>query len=144
MKILHFTLILLILGNLSCLKETETNLKSSERKNDFSKREGRQIFSHYCSPCHGENGEGYGKYFAYGLEPRPPDFTAPDFLQNRVDSILYLSISKGSVELGKSNLCPPWGNTFYMEEINFLISYIKYINTMANFDGTLKSKVTQK
>ena len=117
-----------------CTREPENHSNFPYHKSDFSMREGRRLFIHYCSPCHGENGDGYGQYLAYGLEPQPADFTAIDFLQNRNDETLFLSISDGSAALGKSNLCPPWGNTFHQEEIEFLIYYIKILNKNDNVE----------
>ncbi len=102
----------------------------------LSIREGGRLFAHYCSPCHGETGDGFGRYYAYDLKPRPADFTAPDFLKNRSDERLHLSISEGTVALGKSNMCPPWGNTFLDDEIGYLITYIKKLNRDANSEDT--------
>jgi mono/diheme cytochrome c family protein len=134
MRTFYFILILLIVIITGCTKEPENNSNFPKNKSDFSKREGRHLFIHYCSPCHGENGDGYGQYFAYGLEPQPADFTAADFLQSRNDKTLFLSISHGSAALGKSNLCPPWGNTFHQEEIAFLIDYIKILYKNENVE----------
>jgi len=108
-----------------CTVETEIPRNDINYQDDFSTREGKRLFLHYCSSCHGENGDGYGKYFGYGLEPQPPDFTVKEFIENRNDEQLILAISEGSIAIGKSNLCPPWRYTFNIEEINFIINYIK-------------------
>ncbi len=102
----------------------------------LSIREGGHLFAHYCSPCHGETGDGFGRYYAYELNPRPPDFTAPGFLENRSDERLHLSISEGTIALDKSNMCPPWGNTFLDDEIGYLTSYIKKLNRDTNPEDT--------
>jgi mono/diheme cytochrome c family protein len=125
--------ILLIITSLcilffGCSVETEIPKNNINNIDDFSTREGKRLFLHYCSPCHGENGDGFGKYFGYGLEPLPPDFTTKEFIEDRNDELLILSISGGSIAVGKSNLCPPWGNTFNKEEINIIINYIKNLN----------------
>ncbi len=125
--------ILLIITSLcilffGCSVETEIPKNNINNIDDFSTREGKRLFLHYCSPCHGENGDGFGKYFGYGLEPQPPDFTTKEFIENRNDELLIMAISGGSIAVGKSNLCPPWGNTFHTEEINFIINYIKNLN----------------
>ena len=69
------------------------------------------------------------------MEPVPPDFTSPDFLKNRSDKVLFLTISEGTISLGKSNLCPPWGKTFRQEEINFIVDYVKYLNEKSKVDS---------
>ncbi|MEE8341210.1 MAG: cytochrome c [Candidatus Neomarinimicrobiota bacterium] len=119
-----------------CSVEDEIAKNNINNKDDFSTREGKRLFLHYCSPCHGENGDGFGKYFGYGLEPQPPDFTTKEFIENRNDEQLILAISEGSTAIGKSNLCPPWGNTFHTEEINFIINYIKKFNIEANIENS--------
>ncbi len=134
MKVLFLIIIFLCAIFLSCTEEAEIPENNISKKDDFSTREGERLFLHYCSPCHGENGDGFGKYFGYGLEPQPPDFTTKEFIENRNDETLFLSISDGSAALGKSNLCPPWGNTFHQEEIEFLIDYIKILNKNENVE----------
>jgi mono/diheme cytochrome c family protein len=101
----------------------------------FAVREGKRLFAHNCAPCHGENGDGSGKYFGYVLEPQPPDMTAPDFLRDRSDSLLAAAITGGSAALGRSNLCPPWGNTLHSMEIEYLIKFIKKTNEQARTSG---------
>ena len=91
----------------------------------YSLQEGKRLFMHYCAICHGENGDGSGRYYGSGLDPMPADFTQEAFFSERNDSRLYTAISEGSASVGRSNLCPPWGFTLEKEEIEFLIGYIK-------------------
>ena len=134
MKVLFLIIISLCVIFLSCTEEAEIPENNFSKKDNFSTREGERLFLHYCSPCHGENGDGFGKFFGYGLEPQPPDFTTEKFIENRNDELLILAISEGSTAVGKSNLCPPWGNTFHQEEIEFLIDYIKILNKNENVE----------
>ncbi len=127
MKVIFLIIISLCVIFLSCTEEAEIPENNFSKKDDFSTREGKRLFLHYCSPCHGGNGDGFGKYFGYGLEPQPPDFTTEEFIENRNDELLILAISRGSLAVGKSNLCPPWGNTFNKEEIKYLVDFIKKI-----------------
>ncbi len=136
MRILSFIIILLLSLNFAgCQERSESHENNHVRKENFSVREGKRLFIHYCSPCHGESGDGFGQYLAYGLEPKPPDFTSPDFLIKRSDTLLLLTISEGSISIGKSNLCPPWGKTFRKEEINFVADHVKYLNEKANVNS---------
>jgi len=132
--ILIISLTVIFLG---CAREAEIPNTNINIKDDFSSREGKRLFLHYCSPCHGENGEGFGKYFGYGLEPQPPDFTTEEFIDKRSNELLNIAISGGSKAVGKSNLCPPWGNTFHKEEINFIINYIKNFNEKVNHENAI-------
>jgi len=115
-----------------CQERSESHEDNHAQKEKFSFRDGRRLFMHYCSPCHGESGDGFGQYLAYGLEPKPPDFTSKDFLERRSDKVLFLTISEGSISQGKSNLCPPWGKTFRKEEIIIIADYVKYLNEIVN------------
>jgi mono/diheme cytochrome c family protein len=125
-----FFILALALAALNCSESHRPPSGESSRTESFSVREGRRLYGHYCSPCHGESGDGFGKYFGYGQKTQPPDFTAPDFFHNRNDSLLILTISEGSVALGKSNLCPPWGKTMRREEIMFIVNYIKTFKSL--------------
>ena len=136
MRTFYFIIILLLSLHLTgCKERSESHENNQVNIENFSVREGRRLFVHYCSPCHGESGDGFGQYFAYGLEPKPTDFTSPDFLIERSDKTLFLTISEGSISLGKSNLCPPWGKTIRKEEIIIIADYVKYLNEIANVDN---------
>ncbi len=136
MRTLSFIIILLLSLNFAgCQERSENHENNQVPKENYSVRDGRRLFIHYCSPCHGESGDGFGQYLAYGLEPKPPDFTSPDFFKKRSDKILFLTISEGTISLGKSNLCPPWGKTFRKEEINFVVDYVKYLNEKDNVNN---------
>jgi mono/diheme cytochrome c family protein len=119
----------------ACAGRNEEPVARTGEEISFSVREGDRLFSHYCAPCHGEPGDGFGRYYAFGLDPQPADFTAADFLAVRKDSLLSLAITESSAALGKSNLCPPWGNTLSSEEIEQLVSHIMRLNETANPAG---------
>lgn len=135
MRTLTFIILLLLTTNFcGCDEKSQNHETDQVQKESFSVKDGRRLYNHYCAPCHGESGDGFGQYLAYGLEPTPPDFTTPGFFEERSDKILFLSISEGTVSIGKSNLCPPWGKTFREEEISFLVNYIKLFNEKADVD----------
>lgn len=58
--------------------------------------------------------------------------TTNEFIENLNDEQLILAISDSSIAIGKSNLYPPWGNTYHREGMNFIINYIKNFNTEVN------------
>ncbi len=72
---------------------------------------GQQVYGKYCAVCHGEQGDGAGK-FAHVMNPRPRNFLVGDFklstTVNRIpsDADLLRTISKGM----PGSAMPPWGH----------------------------------
>ncbi|GIK15982.1 MAG: hypothetical protein BroJett003_09460 [Planctomycetota bacterium] len=72
---------------------------------------GESLFLKYCALCHGDRGDGAGK-FAYLMNPRPRNFLRDDFklstTQNLVpsDDDLLRTISRGM----PGSAMPPWGH----------------------------------
>ena len=70
---------------------------------------GGELFAKYCTICHGDNGDGTGK-FAYLMNPRPRDFTKGNFklatTQNQIptEDDLVRTISRGM----PGSAMPPW------------------------------------
>lgn len=103
-------------------------IAEASKKTPYSLKEGRRLFRHYCAVCHGQTGDGFGQYYGYSLQPKPTNFTDSNFVKTRSDELLMKSISNGTISIGKSNMCPPWGSIFHVEEIEFLIAYIKTLS----------------
>lgn len=103
---------------------------SAEPKVAYSSKEGKRLYTHYCSICHGEKGDGAGRYYGFGLEPKPANFTLEKFFEERDNERLYKAINEGGVSVGGSNLCPPWGRTLHKEEVEFLVDYIRTLPDM--------------
>lgn len=93
----------------------------------FAAEEGGRLYSHYCQLCHGESGQGNGRYYASSLEPPPADFSAPSFVQSMTEAQLRRAIVGGSAAMGKSDLCPAWGKTFAPKEVDYLIAHIRQL-----------------
>jgi mono/diheme cytochrome c family protein len=91
----------------------------------YELKEGKRLFNHYCAICHGETGDGAGQYYGFGLSPTPANFTDKAFMKTLSDETMFKSISEGSVSVGKSNMCPPWGKTLQKEEIDSIMTYLK-------------------
>ncbi|NTV99437.1 MAG: cytochrome c [Chlorobiaceae bacterium] len=102
---------------------TAADSAAAASKLPYAMKEGKRLYSHYCGVCHGETGDGAGQY--YGLTPTPANFTDKAFMKSLPDEVLYKAINEGSASVGKSNMCPPWGNSFNPEEIEFIVGYIK-------------------
>lgn len=85
---------------------------------------GKKLYKHYCTPCHGTSGNGKG-FNAMNLDPRPVDHTDAVFMSKRSDKELAIAIKDGGKGLGKSTLMPPWRNTFKEIQIESLILYLR-------------------
>jgi mono/diheme cytochrome c family protein len=102
---------------------TEENMKKKEVRTTF-----KQMFEHFCGPCHGEEGNGDGKNFASILEPGPVDLTDADYMSTLSDDHIVRVISGGTASVEKSNLCPPWGKTFSENRIKGLAVYVRNLS----------------
>jgi mono/diheme cytochrome c family protein len=88
--------------------------------------EGEKLYAHYCSPCHGMNGDGKG-FNARNLDPRPANHADAEFMAKRTDKDLTDAISGGGRFVGKSSLMPPWGNTFSKAQIKGIVLHLRNV-----------------
>jgi mono/diheme cytochrome c family protein len=98
---------------------------AKEASMPFTLKEGKRLYNHYCFECHGDAGDGSGQYYGVSLTPQPANFTDKAFMKTLSDEKITKVISEGSVSVGKSNMCPPWGKTLDKEEIECLVGYVK-------------------
>ena len=85
---------------------------------------GEKLYRRYCSPCHGDRGDGRG-FNAENLDPRPANHTDAEMMSRRTDRDLYDVIYGGGRSVGKSTLMPPWGRNFSRQEIESLVLYLR-------------------
>ena len=89
---------------------------------------GGELYTKHCTICHGENGDGAGK-FAYLMNPRPRDFTKGDFklasTQNQIptDEDLVRTIGRGM----PGSAMPPWDH-LPLVDLQALASYIRALH----------------
>lgn len=102
----------------------------------FALEEGSRLFQKHCTPCHGEQGRGDGRFFASSLNPPPTDLASAEFVRSRSDTDLARTISQGSATIGKSNLCPAWGQTFSATEIEYLVAFIRKLQQESTSEST--------
>ncbi len=106
--------------------KSEGHVMELRSKEPFEIRNGKIIYIEHCAPCHGVTGKGNGNYYASGLEPRPRNFTDPEFMKQVQDDYLFDVITKGTAAFGMSPFCPPWGDTLGEEEkIKNIISFLR-------------------
>jgi mono/diheme cytochrome c family protein len=96
--------------------------------------EGRRVFVHYCSACHGPFGKGDGT-FAETLRRqhnvRPRDLTDSLYIAQKTDPQLYETIALGGGHIGKSPFMPAWTVSLSPAQIKHLISYLRVISRTA-------------
>ncbi len=85
---------------------------------------GEKIYVHYCSPCHGNNGDGKG-FNAKNLDPRPANHTDVNLMTKRTDKELYDAVSGGGKAVGKAAIMPPWEGTLDKGQIKLLVLYLR-------------------
>ena len=85
----------------------------------------KNTFQYFCGPCHGKHADGKGIYFTIDLQPTPRDLTDVEYMSKLTDDYLLNFISKGSVAMEKSDLCPPWGGTLDEDSIKGIIAYLR-------------------
>ena len=59
---------------------------------NYDQREGKRLFEHYCSVCHGVSGAGDG-FNSYNLNPKPNSFRDSVYMSNLSDSNLQQTIT---------------------------------------------------
>ena len=90
----------------------------------YSAREGRALFGHYCSTCHGAEGHGDG-FNAYNLDPRPKDLGDVSYQAGHSDAEIADVIRGGGPSAGLSTAMPPWGRTLNPRQIGQLVAYVR-------------------
>jgi mono/diheme cytochrome c family protein len=97
---------------------------TSESLLSYEQRQGKNIYSKYCTVCHGDDGKGDG-FNAFNLDPKPRDFTDEKIMNSINDERLYRTISGGGRSVNKSPLMPSWGGRLQNDEINYLVTYVR-------------------
>ena len=96
-----------------------------------SPAQGRALYVHNCSACHGPFGKGDGS-FAQALRQkrkiRPRNLTDSTYIATRTDKDLYVTISLGGGHVGKSPYMPAWAVYLSPEQIKDVVSYIRTIS----------------
>jgi DMSO reductase family type II enzyme heme b subunit len=89
------------------------------------------LYAKYCAICHGEEGEGTGK-FAYLMNPRPRNFRQGDFklstTQNQIpsDEDLLRTISRGM----PGSAMPPWEH-LPLADLQALVKHVRQFHVQA-------------
>jgi mono/diheme cytochrome c family protein len=88
------------------------------------KAEGKKLYLTYCTGCHGSSGKGDGPA-AKTLPVKPADHTNAKVMNRYLDGYLFIVISKGGAEVGKSSAMPAWGSVLKEDKIKDVIAYLR-------------------
>lgn len=90
---------------------------------------GHRIFSRYCSPCHGESGDGKG-YNAGNLDPHPRDLTdsQEEYMAKLSNDEIYEVLRVGGYGVDLSGTMPVWGKVFSEEELWSVVAYVRTLH----------------
>jgi len=100
-------------------------------KYNYDQREGKRLFEHYCSVCHGIVGAGDG-FNSYNLDPKPKSLRDNVYMSNLSDSNLQQVISLGGTSMNKSMLMPAYSHTLSGIEIERIVKYIRTLTNKEN------------
>ena len=93
--------------------------------------EGKNLYTSYCSACHGEKAKGDG-VAAKGLPAKPADHTNGAIMNQLSDKYLIDVISKGGSAVGKSSFMPAWGSSLNDKQIRDIVAFIRSIAIPVN------------
>ena len=109
---------------------TEATLRKYLEAPPGAPAEGRRVYLHFCSACHGPYGKGDGTY-AEALRQqhniRPRDLTDSTYIGRKTDQDLFAIISLGGGHMGKSTFMPAWTVSLTPAQIKDVVSYVREI-----------------
>lgn len=133
-----FTILLLLLFLVGC-REKKADAQENSPKDiaqlgdsmvvqplSYEERQGMHLYKKYCMVCHGESGRGDG-FNAFNLDPRPRNFTDVRYMSSLNNERLLETISQGGRGVNKSLFMPSWGHRLNTNEIEYIITYIRYL-----------------
>lgn len=82
-----------------------------------------QMYGIVCASCHGAQGDGTGAAGAT-LDPRPANFTDPEFWATRDMERIVNVITNGAASVGGSPLMVAWNLSFDAEQIQALADHV--------------------
>lgn len=85
-----------------------------------------QLYTVYCSQCHGLEGDGFGVNAA-DMDVLPKDHTDTEEMVSRTDEDLFKAIKFGGKAVGKSILMPNWDANMTDAEIHTLVAYLRLL-----------------
>ena len=94
-----------------------------------SKRGGR-IYGQYCTPCHGQQGNGRGpRARNEALQPPPRDHTNGFYMNMQTDIRLFKVIKLGGKANNLSHIMPQWKHILSDKQIFDIVAYLRTLAT---------------
>jgi cbb3-type cytochrome c oxidase subunit III len=93
--------------------------------------DGRVLFVHHCTACHGPYGKGdgpFGERLWQTRQVRPRNLTDSTYIDTKTDQDLYAVISLGAGHFRKSAMMPSWAVTLTPAQIKSVVAYIREIS----------------
>ncbi len=91
---------------------------------DADPAKGQQVYTTYCTICHGDKGDGQGAA-GKSLNPPPRDFTKGDFKFGGADKDIFDVITHGAAPKGGSPLMNAWGPIISEPDRWALVAFIR-------------------
>ncbi len=93
--------------------------------------DGRVLFLHHCSACHGAYGKGdgtFGEQLWQAHKVRPRNLTDSTYLATKTDQQLFATVSLGGGHFRKSVYMPSWTVTLTPAQIKSVVAYVRDIS----------------
>lgn len=94
----------------------------------FEMQQGKDLFSHYCSVCHGDQGAGDG-FNSYNLDPKPHSLADSAYMAAFSDRNLEDVITRGGRGVNMSPEMPAYGGTLSQLDIAYVTAYVRWISS---------------
>ncbi|MFO7550879.1 MAG: cytochrome c [Haliea sp.] len=87
---------------------------------------GENLYTIYCTQCHGVTGNGDGVNVpAMSVQPR--NHRDQGEMSARTDAELFKAVKEGGKSINKSVLMPPWGGNLGDDDIHALVRYMRQL-----------------
>lgn len=96
--------------------------------------EGRTLYVHHCSACHGPQAKGdgpIGERLWAEHQVRPRDLTDSTYIGTRTDKELFAVVSRGGGHFKKSTFMPAWTVTLSPAQIRDVVAYVRSVSHTA-------------
>jgi len=110
---LFMMIFLLLAGTVNCYGEANS-------------RRGSRIYGQYCTPCHGQQGNGRGPRAGNeALQPPPRDHTNGFYMNMQTDIRLFKVIKFGGKANNLSHIMPQWKHILSDEQIFDIVAHLR-------------------
>ena len=90
----------------------------------YEQRQGRFLYTKFCSICHGTEGKGDG-FNSFSLDPKPRNFTDEQYMNALSDPRLIETVTQGGRGVNRSSFMPSWGGRLNKREVEYVVAYIR-------------------